>query len=450
MACRLLAGGNVYHDAVENKFPGVFYVYKGIFAAFGRYDMFAVHAVVTAVAIATALVAGSIARRAAGEQAGRWAAVLYVVYSAAYYPKMLAGNTEMFAVLPGALTVWCYLRAKDRGALWMLAAGACGALALLCKQVALASFAAVCADRFFAGIVGSRREPVRAVRDLVLLLAGFAAVVAAMVLHLRALGVWDDAVFWTWTYVFHYYMPAGSAGGGLLFNLATSFLPFVTCAAPMVLLAARGRTQAPSVVVWWLVGNVAAGMVGGRMYGHYFLLFVPALATLAGIGAPAVSAAARAWIARALGALAVAFFIAAVLFEAPTGSLWSPSPDYREAAAYVAAHTDRDDQIFVWGWFPALYVEADRCPSTRFVYTHIHSGNSATAGDLGHTVPEAWDMLMADLEAAPPAYVLDTSPGRYTDYAFPPERYPRLWQFISAHYTVETTIEGVRLFKRTR
>ena len=32
-------------------------------------------------------------------------------------------------------------------------------------------------------------------------------------------------------------------------------------------------------------------------------------------------------------------------------------------------------------------------------------------------------MLMRDLESAPPAYILDTSPGD-CKYAFPPERYP--------------------------
>jgi hypothetical protein len=450
MACRLLAGGDVYRDAVENKLPGVFYVYKAVFAVFGRYDMVAIHVVVTLVAIATAFVVGAVARRSAGELAGRWAAALYIIYSAAYYPKMLAGNTEMFAVLPGALTVWCYLRARDgRSLAWLVAAGAAGALALMCKQVALASFAAVCADRAFSALRGTGRgEPVRALRDLALLASGFAAVCAGVVLHLRAIGVWDDAVFWTWTYVFHYYMPAGGAGGGFVTNLATSFLPFLACASPMVVLALRGRRDVPSVVYWWLAGNVAASLVGGRMYGHYFLLFVPALATFAGIGAPTLAAAQRRWLTRGLGVMAAGFFAFAVLLEVPTDSVWSPSPDYREAADYVAARTNRDDQIFVWGWFPALYVAADRCPSTRFVYTHIHSGNSTTVGDLGHSVPEAWDMLMADLEAAPPAFVLDTSPGQYTDYAFPPEHYERLWRFLAAHYTVDTTIAGVRIFRR--
>jgi len=56
-------------------------------------------------------------------------------------------------------------------------------------------------------------------------------------------------------------------------------------------------------------------------------------------------------------------------------------------------------------------------------------------------------MLMRDLESAPPAYILDTSPGD-CNYAFPPERYPRLWEFMTAHYRVETTIGGVRMFRR--
>lgn len=448
IACRLVEGGTVYRDGVENKFPGIFYLYKAVFAVFGRYNMVAIHAAVTLAAIATALVVGSIARRYAGDRAGRWAAALYVVFSAAYYPKMLAGNTEMFAVLPAALTVWCYLRARDRGAVWYVAAGAAGAVALLGKQVALATFAAVLADRALTGL----REPLRALRDLALLTAGAAGVVIAMVLHLQRVGAWDDAVFWTWTYVLHYYMPSGTADHGFAYNLATSFLPFVITLSPLVYLAYRGKGRAQSALYWWLAGNVCAGLVGGRMYGHYFLLFVPALATLAGIGAARWLDDAhwreRRWLIALVTAVAVGFFGVATIYEGATGSAFTPSPDYREASAYVRARTAPGDQIFVWGWFPALYQAADRCPSTRFVYTHILSGANASGAERNHNVPEAWDMLMRDLEAAPPAYILDTSPGDY-NFAFAPERYPRLWEFIAARYRVETTVAGVRMFRRT-
>jgi hypothetical protein len=56
-------------------------------------------------------------------------------------------------------------------------------------------------------------------------------------------------------------------------------------------------------------------------------------------------------------------------------------------------------------------------------------------------------MLMQDLEAAPPPYILDTSTGDYR-YPFPPEHFPRLWDFIRKRYDVETTVSGVRMFRR--
>lgn len=447
IACRLLEGGVVYRDGVENKVPGIFYIYKAVFALFGRYNMLAIHLAVTAVAIATAMVVAAIARRCAGERAERWAAAFYLVFSAAYYPKMLAGNTEMFAVLPAALTLWCYLRARDRGAAWYLVAGLFSALTLLCKQVALATFAAVLADRALQGL----RDPLRAIRDVALLVIGFAVVVAAVVLHLQHQGAWDDAVFWTWTYVLHYYMPSGTADHGFLFNLATSLLPFLACVSPLLYLAYRGRDRGLSALYWWLAGNVCASLVGGRMYGHYFLLFVPALTALAGIGAARwlddERKKERRWWIALITAIAAAFFLVATMYEGATGNAFVPSPDYRDVAAYVRPRTSPNDRIFVWGWFPALYQAADRCPSTRFVYTHVLSGANSSGAERNHNVPEAWDMLMQDLAAAPPAYILDTSVGDY-NYAFPPERYPQLWQFITAGYQVEATIAGVRLFRR--
>jgi hypothetical protein len=421
--------------------PGVFYLYKHVFAVFGRYNMLAIHLAVTLAAILTAFLVGGIAKRYAGETAGRWAALLYVVFSTVYYPKMLAGNSEMFAVLPGALAMWCYLRGRDRHWSWFLAAGAAGAVTLLCKQVALATFAALLADRFFTG----KREPVRALRDLALLVVGFTAICAIVVAWLRAIGVWDDFVFWTWTYVLHYYMPSGTNEHGFIYNLATGFLPFALTMSPLIFLAIRGRGRARSALYWWLAGNLSAGFVGGRMYGHYFLLLVPALCTLAGIGAVDLPERVRTWLIRIVGAMAIAFAAVAACFEGATGNLWQPSPDYRPASAYVAAHTRPDEQLFVWGWFPALYEAADRCPSTRFVYTHVLAGNGD--GKVGHAVPEAWDWLMHDLEAAPPPYILDTSTGDY-NFPFPPEKYPRLWDFMRDRYQVETTVAGVRMFRR--
>lgn len=453
IACRLLQGGEPYRDGVENKFPLIFYLYKWVFALFGRYNMHAMHVVCALSAIATALVCGEIARRFE-PRASFWAATFYVIFSAAYYPKMQAANTEMFAVLPAALAVWAYLAARQRPALYFVA-GLFGGVAVLFKQVAAATIAALMADRAWeevrSGATGQRRLLV-ALRDLTLMLLGLGAVLGAMAAYLRAIGVWDDALFWSLTYAFRHYMPAGTHSHGFVHNLFTSLLPFLLTVSPLILLGWRARAVAPRAALWplgwWLVGNVCASLVGGRMYGHYFLLFVPALSVLGALGAVSwvEDRTQRAWLVGALALVCVGFFVAATVREEATGSFWSPKPDYRQVSAYVRERTRPDERIFVWGWFPAIYQAADRCPSTRFVYTHILSGAASTGS--GHRVDEAWPMLMHDLALDPPPFVLDTSAGDYGYDEFPIGKFPALDAFVSARYRYVTELAGVRIYER--
>jgi hypothetical protein len=58
-------------------------------------------------------------------------------------------------------------------------------------------------------------------------------------------------------------------------------------------------------------------------------------------------------------------------------------------------------------------------------------------------------MLLADLEAAKPAYIADTSPGNYHDYGkYPVAKYPQLIAYLREHYRYETRIDGVDLYRR--
>jgi hypothetical protein len=445
IGCRMLQGGLPYRDGVENKFPGIFYVYKFIFTLGGRYDMLAVHLATALVALATALVCGGIARRVAldagrdPERARFAAALSYVVFSTVYYPKILAGNTEMFVVLPASLALYAYLGARKRPWLYLVAGALAGVTTLL-KQVAGAVIAAMGADRVL------RRDWLRGLFDALLLALGFTAVLAATVWALGRAGLFDDAKFWTWTYVFRHYIPSGNRDHGFAFNLATNLVPYALTVSPLLFLASRARIAAAAPIWWWLGGMLAAALVGGRMYGHYFLMMLPPLAVLAGVGADGGVPRPLVWLS---GALAVAFFVYASLFEAATESFFTPKPDYRLAGDYVRAHTRQDERVFVWGWFPPLYQAADRCPSTRFVYTHVLSGSASSGGEArGHNVPEGWDMLMHDLDAAPPPYILDTSHGDYSYRYAELEQFPRLWDWLRARYRLETEIAGVRIYRR--
>ncbi len=460
IASRMLTGGLPYRDGVENKFPAIFYLYTAVFELFGRYDMRAVHAVAALAALATALAAGAIAAtlargsgadELAARRAGWLAATLYAVFSTTFEPKLLAANTELFAVLPASLAVLVYLRARGRPSAYF-ATGALCACALLFKQVAGLLLVALAADRLIRGAL--RRQLRRSVTDLVLVGLGVVGVAGTVAVIFWHQGILGDALFWSWTYIFHHYMPAATASGGFVARLFKCFLPFALAMSPLLFLGRRVPWRGDALVVWlWLGAMTGAALIGGRMYGHYFLLTVPPLSVLAGVGGAewltAASPGARRRLTALVATMAFGFLGAACLFRGATDSWIKLSPDYRKVSAYVRARTQPDDRLFVWGWFPALYVDADRVPASRFVYTHLLSGARSQSGATtrGHLVPEAWPMLMEDLARTRPAYILDTSPGRY-DYPFPPEQYPALAQLLSSSYQLETEIEGVRVFRR--
>jgi hypothetical protein len=166
-----------------------------------------------------------------------------------------------------------------------------------------------------------------------------------------------------------------------------------------------------------------------------------------------LAATPRRTLTRALAAvtvlIAVGEFAGACAFEPNTDSLGAPKPDYRQAAAHLRAVTRPDERVFVWGWFPALYLASDRCPSTRFVYAHHLAGRAPSdAGKRAHSVPEGWQMLMADLEREPPPYLLDVSHGEYDFQYAPLERYPLLADFVARRYAFDREIAGVRFYRR--
>src|SRR5215471_12217999 len=88
-------GGDLYGaGGVDNKPPGIFWVYAVVFRIFGAYQMTAVHAVGFLAMAATCVFLFLIARDIAGHRAGLLAALFYGVLTAAGNPRLLASNTE--------------------------------------------------------------------------------------------------------------------------------------------------------------------------------------------------------------------------------------------------------------------------------------------------------------------------------------------------------------------
>jgi hypothetical protein len=126
VAALMNLGGPLYGaGGVDNKPPGVFWVYAAMFRAFGAYQMTAVHVAGLVAMAATCVLILMIGRDLASTRVGLLAALFYGLLTAAGNPRLLASNTEIFMMLPLTASVLFMFR---RQWLWtgllLVAAGA--------------------------------------------------------------------------------------------------------------------------------------------------------------------------------------------------------------------------------------------------------------------------------------------------------------------------------------
>ena len=129
---------------------------------------------------------------------------------------------------------------------------------------------------------------------------------------------------------------------------------------------------------------------------------------------------------------------------------------YQAVARYVREHTQRQARIFVWGNSPEIYLYAKRRMATRYISVNYQTGHiwGTSSNELGGQpdrkgIPaRSWDYLMADLERNKPAFIIDAAAGRLDKMDDEPiPRHARMAEFINAHYSLDTTILGVPIYR---
>jgi hypothetical protein len=126
-----------------------------------------------------------------------------------------------------------------------------------------------------------------------------------------------------------------------------------------------------------------------------------------------------------------------------------PAEDIRRAAEWIAHETAPDSRVLVYGFAPAIYVEAQRAPASRYIYNVPTRAPWSRAG--------ARHELMAALNEAPPEVVLvehdDLLPwvtGTHQDSAGDLEAFPALRAFLSSRYMRAGTIGRFDLYRFAR
>jgi 4-amino-4-deoxy-L-arabinose transferase-like glycosyltransferase len=441
---RLYAGGGV-----DNKPPGIFWTYAATFQVFGTYQMTAIHAVALVVMVATCALLFMAARSLAGVRAGLLAALFYGVLTAAGNPRLLAANTEIFMMLP--LTASFLLTLRRRwlwSGLLLVAAGAfrqAAATELLLVPVAILLL-----------------EPTDLRVPAAVRFAGGAAIGLASGAALLAL-TGSLVGFWRWTVETLFGYAAMNLTQGALWQRARdSVVPFVIDMSVLwvaaIAYSLRWKRLGPQqrLIVGWLVVSMIGSLAGGHLSWHYFIQVMGPLALLAGL---AVDLALRTrWKRWAAAAITIGVTVPLVgwgVFNVTADPLtydWSPPIAQHElVAAYIRDHTKPGDRVFVWGDWPALYVESDRTMAGRFPgFLRGFDRGSGLPPNNWDTAPDVWTELGSDLARNPPTLIVDTAAAGWSDFSsYPMSNYPVLANLVASGYKPVATVDGVVIYARS-
>jgi hypothetical protein len=209
------------------------------------------------------------------------------------------------------------------------------------------------------------------------------------------------------------------------------------------------------VIVGWLVVSVPGSLAGGHLSWHYFIQVMGPLALLAAFAVDqALNTPMRRLVAVGmivgLGVPLVGWGAFDQVSDPLTYDFRAPVPQHHEVAAYIRDHTSSDDRVFVWGDWPALYVESDRVMASRFPgFLRGFARGSGLPPNNWDTTAEVWPELQADLARNPPALIVDTSPGNWSDFSmYPMSNYPVLADLVTSQYHVVATIDSAVIYAR--
>ena len=450
IAALMNAGGKLYADGgVDNKPPGIFWLYAATFHVAGIYQMTAIHLVGLLFMAATCVLIFMATRAIAGFRAGLLAALFYGVLTGAGNPRLLATNTEVLMMLPLTASMLLMLRRRWlwSGAL-MVAAGAFRQSAAVNVLLVPVAF-----------VLLEPRE--RWLRASGLFAGGLVAGLLAGALMLLLTG--SLAGFWRWTIESLYGYASTNWTPGLLWLRARdSVLPFVTddvvvWVAAIAFALRWKRLQPPErLIVAWLAVSVVGSLAGGHLSWHYFIQVMGPLAMLSAIAIDgALATSRRRWVAGAmivgLGVPMLAWGGYDVVADPLTYDFSPPVPQHQLVAAYIRDHTRASDRVFVWGDWPALYVEADRTMASRFPgFLRGFARGSGLPPNNWDTTSDVWPLLSADLNQNPPALIVDTASAGWSDFSmYPMRNYPVLAELVASHYHVVATVDGVVIYARS-
>ena len=261
----ILGGATPYRDILDNRTPGIYWLYAAMLMVSG-YSVFFVKLVATTSLLLTQATLFHIASRLWNVKTGL--VVVAALGLLASFP-MLEGNTanaELFMMLPVSIGVLLMLREQ---AFW---AGVALALAFLIKQIAAIELVAC-----VAALLLFHPRPLRTTGTLLL---GYLLPVAATAVYLALQGVLTDFMYAGFAYYFGYMQRETRIPTVLLIGKVLLLLASIAIVAWHVRGPRTAERFGYGLLALWALFALFGSLFTSRWYPHYLLQAVPPLILL--------------------------------------------------------------------------------------------------------------------------------------------------------------------------
>jgi hypothetical protein len=419
----ILQGVAPYGQVYTMKMPGIYAPYALILAVFGQTHS-AIHLGLLVVNAATILLLFLLSKELFGPLAAVVTAAAFALLSLGQSVQGIFANTEHFVIFFAVGGLLLLVRAVDHQKWLSLFTGAVFlGLAFIMKQHGAAFIV-------FGALYLLFRELGRnpfiwksfAARGA-LFSCGVLLPFALTCLVLWWAGVFEKFWFWTFDYAREYVCALPfSAGPGILKRRMTdivgsAFLIWVLAGIGFMNLFWNERIRPQSLfAVGFLIFSSLAVCPGYYFRPHYFVLLLPAVALLAGIGGGCIQVI----LARSqsvLMARAVAVLLAVMvllhtgyqqrrlLLDASPLAISrmiygaNPFPESLQIARFIREHSTRDDRIAVIGSEPQIYFYSNRQAATGYVYTYALMENHKYARQMQGE-------MISEIESARPEFLV--------------------------------------------
>lgn len=419
----ILQGVAPYQLVYNMKFPGVYYAYSLILALFGQ-TPWGIHVGLLLMNAATTLLLFWLARRWIGERAALFAAAAFAVLTLDRWIMAVFAHATHFVILPGVAGFLLLTRAMDSKRLaTFFAAGVLLGTSVLMKQHAIVFVPLGLALALWRDLRIDRLALGGALRRAGTFGLGAAAPFALLVAVLSAQGVIGR--FWTWTfrYARDYVSEVSLAqawpsllAGLRVVTVATWEIWVIAALGLAGLWLLPWRRETRVFVSALLVTSFLATCPGFYFREHYFIVLLPAIAMLVGVGIVSVQRLLETRASAGFAALAAlgVFFASVFAYVAQErdylGSMSAgdvsrtrygrnPFVEAPDIARYIEQRTHASDRIAVIGSEPEIYFYARRRSATGYIYMYPLMERQALA-------PQMQDEMIREIEQARPEFIV--------------------------------------------